>query len=252
MRLNNKYQLLSQADLTGSDHMFHFSSFLGKKDASVNAETPVKHNNIVYSFESNATSIDKAAWNFDFRKLSVRQNYSNETFSATSTEDIEFQTKMASDPATQSRKFLIIWLDRHNDGPTNKNRFKHFRVLDAEFLPLTTPEDCEATIVREKKLSPLISIIIIISGAFSQENIPKFQNETCVIAFFIYCRDAERYTDLKYSKLRGVYDDTLTIVDGIQILFYRTGDTTDFSTFPAAPVTPSDGNEVKETGSESN
>lgn len=33
------------------------------------------------------------------------------------------------------------------------------------------------------------------------------------------------------------------IVDGIQILFHRTGDTTDFSTFPAVPVTPSDGNE---------
>lgn len=108
---------------------------------------------------------------------------------------------MAFDPATQSRRFLLIWLDGNNDGPTNKNRFKHFQALDAKFVPLTTPEDCEATIVREKTLNPLLSIIIIISGAFSKENIPRFQDETCVIAFFIYCRDVERYKDLKYPKL---------------------------------------------------
>lgn len=142
---------------------------------------------------------------------------------------------MASNSTNESEKqlkrFVLIWLDSKNDGSTNKNKFKRFKELDVEFIAVTTSEKCEKTIVEQKKLSPLPSIIIVISGALSQENIPKFQDEICVIAFLIYCFTIEYYQDVKYLKLRRVSDDILDITNEINILINRTDDTNDFSTF---------------------
>lgn len=140
-------------------------------------------------------------------------------------------SNLTIEPKKQMNRFVSIWLDSENNGPTNKNRFKRFKELDVEFVAVTIPEECGKVIIEQKKVHPLPSIIIIISGALSRQNIPKFQDEFCVIAFLIYCFEVEKYQQIKYPKLRRISNDIDEITKEITILINRTDDTDDFSTF---------------------
>jgi hypothetical protein len=127
--------------------------------------------------------------------------------------------------------YHLVWLDKNMNNFGNQRKVKLLREIDSEMGTFINPEECIDYIERENHQKLTSHIIFIISGALSENIIPKIQDYTCIFAIFIFCANYDAYEHLKYQKLRGIHTDINELTDNIEMSITKFNETTDFSIF---------------------
>jgi hypothetical protein len=127
--------------------------------------------------------------------------------------------------------YHLVWLDKNMKNVGNQRKVKLLGEIDPEIKTFISPEECIYYIEGENDRKSTSSIVFIISGALSEQIIPKIQDYTCVFAIFIFCGNPTAYEHLKYQKLRAIHTDMDELTDDIEMVITKFNETTDFSIF---------------------
>ena len=132
-------------------------------------------------------------------------------------------------------RFRLIWLDRNMSNFENQKRIKVFKEIDPDIETFAVQQSCIDSIRRKNDPKRDIHIILIISGALSEEIIPQIQDYRCICAIFIFCARSADYEHLKYPKLRAIHTDHYELMDEIEMCITKFSERMDFSIFLNQP-----------------
>jgi len=125
----------------------------------------------------------------------------------------------------------LVWLDKNIENYSNKQKLNQLRELDDKIKSFTDKQKCVDYIKKQDISHTKSSIILIISGSFSEEIIPQIHDCRCIVGIFIFCSHSERFQDLKFPKLQAICTETYELFDRIQNYVNREKFEIDFSLF---------------------
>ncbi|CAF2026607.1 unnamed protein product [Rotaria magnacalcarata] len=114
---------------------------------------------------------------------------------------------------TDFETFLLIWLDPNVDTSTdNVKTQERLRKILTCLITFDKVEPCERWL---KKCCSNEKIILIVSGAYGQEIIPKIHHLKTLITIYVYCLDVDRNKRWAktFSKIRNVTSSTDILLD---------------------------------------
>ncbi|CAF3337293.1 unnamed protein product [Rotaria socialis] len=114
---------------------------------------------------------------------------------------------------TDFETFLLIWLDPNVDTSTdNVQTQKRLREILTCLITFDKVEPCERCL---KKCCANEKIILIVSGAYGQEIIPKIHHLKRLITIYVYCLDVGRNKQWAktFAKVRNVISSTDILLD---------------------------------------
>ncbi|CAF3577479.1 unnamed protein product [Rotaria socialis] len=114
---------------------------------------------------------------------------------------------------TDFETFLLIWLDPNVDTSTdNVQTQKRLREILTCLITFDKVEPCERWL---KKCCANEKIILIVSGAYGQEIIPKIHHLKRLITIYVYCLDVGRNKQWAktFAKVRNVISSTDILLD---------------------------------------
>ena len=117
---------------------------------------------------------------------------------------------MPGDPRDMAEIEAILWLDERCETAISKRKAAKFQLAPT-FRTFASPKPCEDYIRERQSRLPRPSIVVMMSGAFARSQIPALEDYSCIFAFMIYCGDKSLHADLRYSKLRGVFDSEIDV-----------------------------------------
>ena len=104
--------------------------------------------------------------------------------------------------------FVLVWLDPHVD-TSEENRQTQIRLREISTCLVTFDqiETCEKWL---KECRTDENIILIVSGKFGKQIVPKVHYLPSIISIYVYCLDVQRNIPWSetYSKIRGVISST--------------------------------------------
>ena len=108
--------------------------------------------------------------------------------------------------------FLLVWLDPHVDSKENVSTQKRLRKIITCLITFDRIKTCEDWL---KKCDPDDKIILIVSGAYGQEIVPRIHSTQSIVAIYVYCLDVERNKiwAKDYSKVRSVQSSTNSLLE---------------------------------------
>ncbi|CAF1604356.1 unnamed protein product, partial [Didymodactylos carnosus] len=109
-------------------------------------------------------------------------------------------------PASNLETYLLLWLDADvNKTAHNIETAVQFRSINRHFLTFDRIDECEKHIRQAKDEK----VILIVSGAYGSDIVPRLQDLTQLNDVYVYCGDKahKRWAD-NYPKVRGVYIDS--------------------------------------------
>jgi len=109
---------------------------------------------------------------------------------------------------TYLETFLLVWLDPHVD--TSKENVRTQRRLREILTCLITFDRVKACEDWLKKCYSDEKIILIVSGAYGEEIVPRIHDTPSIVAIYVYCLDVDRNKiwASNYSKVRSVQSST--------------------------------------------
>ncbi|CAF3587027.1 unnamed protein product [Rotaria socialis] len=111
--------------------------------------------------------------------------------------------------------FTLIWLDAEIYGSENKIVQNDLRQLSDDFRTFHNDHDCESFI---ESLSIDQRVVLITSGRFGREVIPRIHAIEQIYSIYIYCFDKETYEKWakSYSKINGVITEKTKLIEKIR------------------------------------
>jgi hypothetical protein len=133
----------------------------------------------------------------------------------------------------------LVWLDHNLENSSNIRKLNQLRELDDKIKTFIDEEKCVDYILKQDDKNTKSYIIFIISGALSEEIIPKIHDCTCILTIFIFCARLDHFENIKYPKLRAICTDSYELFDRIENCMNRDQVSIDFSLFNNQKATES-------------
>jgi len=117
---------------------------------------------------------------------------------------------------TSLETFLLVWLDPNIDtSKENIRTQKRLRKILTCLLTFNKVDECRRWLEKcynEEK------IILIVSGAYGQEIVPKIHDLSCIVSIYVYCLDVERNKiwSKDFRKIRGVESSTNVLLEELE------------------------------------
>ncbi|CAF1213642.1 unnamed protein product [Rotaria sp. Silwood1] len=130
---------------------------------------------------------------------------SQPTESASTTKTTHFET------------FILVWLDPNVDSNNeNLQTQERLREILTCLITFDTVETCEHWL---KKCSSDEKIILIVSGTYGREIVPKIHHLQAIITIYIYCLDVEhnKVWSQNFAKIRNVISSTDTLLHELSL-----------------------------------
>lgn len=97
--------------------------------------------------------------------------------------------------ANNTENFILIWLDPNVDGNENLNAQTKLTNIFKNFKKFTSVSDGERAI---QQLDVSNRVLLIVSGAFGREIVPRIHQLEQVLAIYVFCM--ERETHVQWAK----------------------------------------------------
>ena len=121
-----------------------------------------------------------------------------------------------SNQSTESYVHHLVWLDKNIENNAIKQNLSELRELDDKLKLFSNPDECIDYIKKQNDGNAKSYIILIISGSFSEQILPKIHDYACILAIFLHSNNSERFQSSKFSKLRAICTDTHELFDRIR------------------------------------
>ena len=112
-------------------------------------------------------------------------------------------------------RYSLVWLDRHIDDDYNRKTLKRLRKIDPDTKSFANERHLTEYIDEQEKICKKSSIILIVSGEFSEKVLSTMHDCACIAIFFIHCYNVQRVEHLKFLKLRKIHTEPADLIEDI-------------------------------------
>ncbi|CAF2099175.1 unnamed protein product [Rotaria magnacalcarata] len=145
------------------------------------------------------------------------KNFFSQLWKRSSTNSSKFSLAIPSNEQITLETFLLVWLDPNvNTGVENRETQIKLRKVLTCLYTFDNVTICEKWL---KEYDANEKLVLIVSGAYGNQIVPKIHYLPTIISIYVYCLDVNRNKtwSMDYSKIRSVLSDTDELLKQLSI-----------------------------------